>query len=153
MLDTKIWIIPCPPESLTIGEKPKRYKQKLNVIKHGNNERWTQITSAIFHNYFRDLPKGVSVRFSKVNSAVLTTSVHPRPDKAILENDPVIIVFKHHREARGNLTENANATQQNETSVPSKKPPPYYRTEKTHCVFWKEGNEWDKRHRNHITFN
>ncbi|CAK8697267.1 unnamed protein product [Clavelina lepadiformis] len=89
----------------------------------------------------RDLPKGVSVRFSKVNSAVLTTSVHPRPDKVILENDPVIIVFKHHREARGNLTENANATQQNETSVPSKKPPPYYRTEKIHCVFWKEGND------------
>nr|CAB3263480.1 latrophilin-3-like [Phallusia mammillata] len=80
------------------------------------------------------LQRGETVRRNVINSAVLTTTVIPPPPEVVFQRDPVIIVFRHEREARGNVTgldRPVNGT----TSAPE--PSPITHSEETlHCVYW-----------------
>ena len=84
-----------------------------------------------------------------LNSAVLTTSIFPRPLNMIFENEPVTILFKHvHAPKMENLDQAAatNKTSSNVTSTIETLPSPTHQEEPHNeenmfCVYWEEGTE------------
>nr|XP_009862007.2 adhesion G protein-coupled receptor L3-like [Ciona intestinalis] len=96
----------------------------------------------------RLLAEQARVRLSVVNSAVITTSVIPPPPDVVFQEDPVIIVFRHWRAARGNITDEDNQPL-NATSSPNRTEPIISKSEETlDCVYWEaqtehnEGGAW-----------
>jgi len=79
-----------------------------------------------------------------LNSAVLTTSVFPKPPEEVFENEPVTILFKHvHPPKPEYLAEknNPNSTSMNTTSQISSPAEEQHNEENVFCVYWQEGTE------------
>nr|XP_039254857.1 uncharacterized protein LOC120331774 [Styela clava] len=81
----------------------------------------------------------------RVNSAVLTTSVHPKPAKHVFKDDPVVIIFTHGGENREDLAVTESTTSPENADNSSGSPiegttAPNTIEESLHCVYWEEGD-------------
>ncbi|XP_077966132.1 uncharacterized protein LOC120331774 [Styela clava] len=81
----------------------------------------------------------------RVNSAVLTTSVHPKPAKHVFKDDPVVIIFTQGGENGEDLAVTESTTSPENADNSSGSPiegttAPNTIEESLHCVYWEEGD-------------